>query len=293
MEQTYPLVSIALCTYNGEEYLREQLDTLVNQTYPNIEIIAVDDCSSDSTVEILDEYSKKVPNFQYYINDKNLGFTKNYEKAISLCNGEYIAIADQDDIWDLNKITLLKEHIGNNILIYAKSLMVNSNGESLGYTSMHNRIPYSGNDPRITTFISLIWGHNMLFRKDLIAKIFPLNSNIKYYDWFISITSLNYGTVLYFDEILVYRRVHENNATTNIHLSKAEYLSEIKIWLKSILEIKDLRYIEWFQKMDKLFSKNNFISRFMFLYKYKNILFKVSSKSHLSKLNEIRKLASL
>ena len=112
------LVSIALCTYNGEAYLKEQLDSLIDQTYPNCEIIIVDDCSKDGTVDILKQYANEYPQIKLYINSENLGYTKNFEKAINLCNGEYIALCDQDDIWDKNKISIMIHRIGDNILIY-------------------------------------------------------------------------------------------------------------------------------------------------------------------------------
>lgn len=73
------LVSIAMATYNGEKYLKEQLDSIYNQTYKNIEVIVCDDCSSDKTVEILDEYKEKY-GLKYYINEKNLGFKKTLKK---------------------------------------------------------------------------------------------------------------------------------------------------------------------------------------------------------------------
>jgi glycosyltransferase involved in cell wall biosynthesis len=111
------LISIALCTYNGEKYLIEQLDTLVNQTYPKLEIIVVDDCSSDKTITILNDYLSKFPFIKLYQNEQNLGYIKNFEKAISLCNGELIALADQDDVWDLNKLTIMAEAINENMLL--------------------------------------------------------------------------------------------------------------------------------------------------------------------------------
>src|SRR5476649_2579474 len=96
----YPLVSIALCTYNGARFLSQQLDTLVNQTYRPIEIIVVDDCSTDDTFAILTEYAGRYPNFKIYRNDVKLGFTANFEKAVKLCTGDLIALCDQDDLWD-------------------------------------------------------------------------------------------------------------------------------------------------------------------------------------------------
>lgn len=90
------MISIAMTTYNGEKYLREQLDSILNQTFSDFELIICDDCSKDATVKILEEYSLKDKRVRYFVNEKNLGFKKNFEKAISLCSGEYVAFSDQD-----------------------------------------------------------------------------------------------------------------------------------------------------------------------------------------------------
>src|SRR5277367_1671319 len=113
-----PLVSIALCTYNGAKYLAQQLDTLVDQTYLHIEIIVVDDCSTDETFVILKVYASKYPQFKLYQNKKNLGFTANFERAVTLCNGELIALCDQDDLWHAEKIELQVNAIADNVFIY-------------------------------------------------------------------------------------------------------------------------------------------------------------------------------
>src|ERR1700761_5678732 len=93
------LVSIALCTYNGEQFIDSQLDSILAQSYPNIEIIAVDDCSTDATWEVLQDYAQKDKRVRACRNEHNLGHTLNFQKAIALATGEYIALCDQDDIW--------------------------------------------------------------------------------------------------------------------------------------------------------------------------------------------------
>src|SRR5690606_33629827 len=114
-----PLISIALCTYNGEKFLAEQLDSIVNQTYKNIEIIAVDDCSTDRTLTILQKYASKDVRVKVYSNKTNKGYSKNFEYAISLCTGDYIAVSDQDDIWVSDKLELLinKIRINDDLLV--------------------------------------------------------------------------------------------------------------------------------------------------------------------------------
>ena len=88
-----PLVSIAIATYNGERFLRKQLDSIYAQSFNNIEVIACDDCSIDSTVSILEEYSVMY-GLRYYQNNRNLGYVKNFEKLMELCAGEFIALSE-------------------------------------------------------------------------------------------------------------------------------------------------------------------------------------------------------
>src|ERR1700748_3070750 len=94
-----PLVSVAMCTYNGEKYIRQQLDSILNQTWRNLEIVIVDDGSSDDTFAIISEYAEKDSRIKCFKNEVNLGFNKNFEHAVELTTGDYIAISDQDDIW--------------------------------------------------------------------------------------------------------------------------------------------------------------------------------------------------
>jgi Glycosyl transferase family 2 len=101
-------ISVALCTYNGEEFLREQLDSIGRQTRLPDEVVACDDGSKDDTVEILRAFGEEAP-FPVHVhrNQKNLGSTKNFEQAIRLCTGDVIALCDQDDVWLPEKLEKL------------------------------------------------------------------------------------------------------------------------------------------------------------------------------------------
>lgn len=99
-------ISVALCTYNGSKFLEQQINSILDQTKHVDEIVVCDDLSVDNTVMILNKYKEKYPSvFQIHLNKKNLRSNKNFEKAISLCTGDYIFLADQDDIWKQNKVT--------------------------------------------------------------------------------------------------------------------------------------------------------------------------------------------
>ncbi|WP_296023787.1 glycosyltransferase [uncultured Treponema sp.] len=125
-------VSIALASYNGEKYIREQLDSILSQTVKDFELIVCDDCSKDSTLQILREYERKDRRIKIFENEQNLGFKKNFEKAILLCSGEYIALSDQDDIWTKDHLEKLFSIIGKHSLACGNALMVDENGKSLG-----------------------------------------------------------------------------------------------------------------------------------------------------------------
>ena len=109
------MISIAMATYNGEKYLAEQLDSILAQTVQDFELIVCDDCSSDSTAEILSRYAEKDSRIKIFVNEKNLGFVKNFEKAVSLCSGEYIALSDQDDVWFAGHLEILLRNIKDKI----------------------------------------------------------------------------------------------------------------------------------------------------------------------------------
>jgi glycosyltransferase involved in cell wall biosynthesis len=110
-----PTTSVAMCTYNGERYLVEQLNSLLTQTCLPNELVICDDGSTDRTLEILENFQKNVLfKVLIYKNEKSLRTTKNFEKAIRLCTGSYIFLCDQDDVWLPTKIEVLVKYLNQN-----------------------------------------------------------------------------------------------------------------------------------------------------------------------------------
>lgn len=101
---SFPLVSVVMCTYNGEKFLREQLDSIVQQSYPIHELLIQDDQSTDRTTEIIKEYQARYPFIRLHINEKNLGFNANFHTALCSATGDFISISDQDDVWHPDKL---------------------------------------------------------------------------------------------------------------------------------------------------------------------------------------------
>ena len=97
-------IDVLLATYNGEKYLKEQIDSILNQTYQNIHLIISDDCSKDETQKILKEYKEKDDRITVYIQEQNLGYIKNFEFLLEKVESDYYMLSDQDDVWLPEKI---------------------------------------------------------------------------------------------------------------------------------------------------------------------------------------------
>ncbi len=266
-----PEVSVALCTYNGEQYLREQLDSILNQEYQNItEIVCVDDNSTDKTWVVLQEYAERHKEFKIFRNEANEGYIRNFQKALSLTTNKYIAISDQDDIWYPTKITKLIESIGDSLLVYSDNQYIDGNGENLD-----KRFSYFINLQKTTSCLNFalfnaISGHTMLIHRDLLSVALPFSMDIPY-DFWLGFHAAQFAEIQYVDEPLVGYRQHQNNALGAIgHSSEkgdSEYSrmkksqSRIEIFSKIIAPhlIKERKVLE---KLAKSYSNRTIGSRF-------------------------------
>ena len=299
-----PLVSIALCTYNGERFLREQLDSLVQQTYPNLEIIAVDDCSTDKTCQILFEYAARYPIIKIYQNESNLGFVKNFERAVGLCSGQLIAFSDQDDIWNFNKIELQVAAIGDHVFVYHDSEFVTADGAPLGKKMSDVVNLYRGDRPEVFLFFNCVSGHSILIKKAFLQHALPLAPGY-FHDWWISYVATNLGTIDFVDQCLIRYRQHENNDTNILRLekktedryagfSRLQKLQRQADWIKICKNFEHNKNQLFVDQLYQLFItrfKNKVTLRLAnFMLQNRKLLFFIQRKSDVSKLNFIRKM---
>lgn len=98
------LVSIIMPSYNTAKYISAAIESILNQTYENWELIIVDDCSTDNTDEILTEYAKKDSRIRYYKNEKNSGAAVARNRALRQAKGKWVAFLDSDDLWEKDKL---------------------------------------------------------------------------------------------------------------------------------------------------------------------------------------------
>jgi glycosyltransferase involved in cell wall biosynthesis len=210
-----PFVSIILCTYNGERFLQKQLDSLVGQTYPSFEVIAVDDCSTDGSHQLLVNQRKKDDRFQVFRNDRNLGLNWNFEFGIRKAKGEYLLICDQDDIWEPVKLEHLVSNIDGSLLYYHDSRMIGPNDEPLNKKISDKFCHGAKLHPLSFIALNCVTGHTCMFPKELISKpIFPFPKHIFYDNWLGFIAS-THGNIRYVDECLVRYRIHGQNNAVN------------------------------------------------------------------------------
>jgi glycosyltransferase involved in cell wall biosynthesis len=269
-----PLVSVAMATFNGEKYIAAQLESIVNQTYGNIEIVITDDASSDNTVKIIKDFQLSYPFIKLLISAVNAGVTKTFENSFRASAGEFIAISDQDDIWELNKIEILLNNIGEEDAIYSNSLLVDKNGQSLGKdfkSLMHLKSYYEGSPFLMGNCVP---GHTILMKADFVKMILPIPAEIMFDRWISFCAAANNG-IRYVDVPLVRYRQHDNNAigagkskNTKVRKSKKERfdikLAELKIM--NAAPIVNPATKRLLQQMLQLFTNRFSVKRSLFFY---------------------------
>jgi len=226
-----PTVSVVLGTYNGEAYLREQLDSVLAQTYPSLEIITIDDGSSDTTVAILKEYAARDTRIKVVVNEQNLGFIRNFEKGCSLAAGRWISLCDQDDYWLPDKIKKMVEAIGDYPMVYCDSILCDENLRPLG-NRISDLVHYqSFDDPRQLCVFSRMYGHATLITRDLFLRSRPFLKEVPHDGWLAYHATL-YGGVRYLPEVLVNYRQHATNVFGVVGRKKKKPAPEEKAALK-------------------------------------------------------------
>lgn len=215
-------VGIIIATYNGEKFLNEQLQSIINQTKRPERIVIVDDCSTDGTRDIIKEKMKLLPDlFTYIKNEQNLGAKKTFEIGINACKTDYIALCDQDDIWMPNKISALFDLLERNKnakLCYHDLALIDEQGNCLGRNffeaaPVNEPLPVTGKAvrERLVGLSNPVPGCTMFFSSELKNTILPIPSSQWIgHDWWISTIAFFFAKPIYFREPLAFYRFHAN-----------------------------------------------------------------------------------
>jgi glycosyltransferase involved in cell wall biosynthesis len=263
--------SVALCTYNGEKFLRRQLYSIAVQTEPVDEIIICDDGSKDNTLEIINEFIKTA-NIPVHLiaNAVNLGYTKNFEQAISLCSNDIIFLSDQDDIWMANKVERICdffEHNSDVELIFSNAeliniLDVNSYSQTLfdvlGWNRRTKRLFETGNKYEVFSTNGRVTGATVAVKSSFIPYCLPfpkLEVNA-IHDELLSISAVCRNKIGFIDECLIKYRLHEGQSVGIDKLIKNpprrfEISEGINLWHEDIIAYhskNDLEYVQFVHK---------------------------------------------
>ena len=299
-----PLVSVVLCTYNGEKYIAWQLDSILKQTYDNLEIVIVDDASSDNTKTVLNRYKENDGRIKLYFNEANLGYNKNFEKAIGLASADYIAISDQDDIWEPNKIEIIMANWPQGVL-FVYSLSGSFYDDDFEGRRPAPNVYYSDiSDTHKLVFNSPVHGHASMFKKELVKHCLPFPQDI-FYDWWMSMHAASISTIGCILQTLTWHRKHNQNSSRtltsianiterNQHLRKQSILFLETFFSRPVVKENEkeslLQYAALLKQTD---DKHFYWPMFWYVMKHRRKIFHYKKKTFvfLSHLKHARKMA--
>ncbi len=259
-------ISVALCTYNGSIYLKDQLHSIVNQTLIVDEIIICDDNSTDNTIGIIIEFQEKYPNkITLYRNDINLKVNKNFEKAITLCTGDYIFLCDQDDIWVNNKVETMISIFDKNPEyegIFSDGNLINEFGEIFTKKSLWENVLFFEKNINnqvdlfyyIANIRNMVTGATLCIKKEVKQFIFPFpKEDIIYHDEWIALLLAFRKKLSFSNEKLISYRIH---SMQQIGVIKESSLKRNLKRIQNILNYNDTsKFIDLYD-IRKLFYRN-------------------------------------
>ena len=241
-------ISVAMCTYNGTKYLKEQLESIFTQTLRPDEIVITDDCSSDDTAAVAEKLlSGSGISHKVIINEKNSGVRRSFGSCIRACSGDIIFTADQDDVWDKDKIRLFADEFEKDektVFVFSNGELVDAELKSLGsdvWTSLNLRragmcdhIPQE-KYRQLMMYYWAVPGTMMAFRRDFMEKAFPIPEKGGWlHDSWLAINAPAFGNVVSIDKPLTLYRQHGKN-TVGVKAASRSRRMEDKIQMQKVL----------------------------------------------------------
>lgn len=253
-------VDILLATYNGEKYITEQIESILNQTYKDFRLLISDDCSTDNTRQIISEYVKKDKRIIVYTQKENIGVVQNFEFLMKKVENDYFMFSDQDDIWKENKIEKSLNKIEEGFDLVYSDLEVVDENLNVTYNSywklkgIYNKIKKYNNFESLY-LNNFVTGCTIISRKDLIKDVLPLPNTSKYvlHDYWISLIISQNGKISYVEEPLIKYRQHKNNKVGS--KKKSDELKSIDEIRKLFIEVKKEHFKVFIENEDKFKSE--------------------------------------
>lgn len=234
------LISVCMATYNGQKYLKEQIDSIISQLNHGDELIIVDDGSKDNTTLIILSY--KDPRIKLFKNEKNGGHVFSFSKAISLAQNEIIVMADQDDVWIEGRLDKMVKQLNESkaMLLSSNSSFMDQDGNEIQYPFD----PLKAEDSRkhfkniFNVFIGKksYFGCAMAFRKGLLSVILPIPKYVESHDLWIVFAANLMRSNTHIEVNTFIRRVHSENASI-IQRSMSKKIYSRVVFVRALVEL--------------------------------------------------------
>jgi glycosyltransferase involved in cell wall biosynthesis len=211
-------LSVAMCTYNGSKYLKEQLDSIAAQTRLPDELVICDDYSQDNTIDVINDFASIAPfRIQIIKNETNIGYIKNFEKAINLCKSDIIALSDQDDIWLPEKLARIEQVFAADHdvkAVFSNAVVVDEHLKPLGYTEWDSirfnkkeqLLMKKGQSIDVLLRHNVVSGAMLAFRTSYKDIILPIPDGCMHDAWIATIIALYSGLAMIDEPLIQYRQ---------------------------------------------------------------------------------------
>lgn len=261
--------SVAMCTYNGEKHIKNQLDSILSQSLAIDEIVICDDGSNDKTIEIIMQFQLEYPNKIFlHKNPINLGSNKNFEKAISLCNGDYIFLSDQDDIWKQNKVEKIIQYFSKNEsaeAVFSNAELINDDNKKFKNNNLWNSIGFIENQlnkpidlyHHIKFKSNTVTGATLCIKQEIKPLILPIPDIQKFHhDEWIAIVIASRKKLEYLSDELISYRIHtEQQIGAKGYLNKNRLKNHL-IMANHILEHTTPKKYQDYARLTRIYYRN-------------------------------------
>ena len=214
------MISVCMATYNGEKFIKEQIDSILSQLSDDDELVVSDDGSKDRTIDIISSYNDKRIRILHH--SAPHGFVHNFENALGNAKGDYIFLSDQDDYWMPGKVKTAMGYLTSGIdLVIHNAELVDGKGQPLGtdyYSCMHSKTGFWANIWKTRTL-----GCCMCFNRKVLEKSMPMPKHIVAHDYWIGMIALKHFKVKFIDDKLLCYRRHGGNVSPSSEKSNESW----------------------------------------------------------------------
>src|SRR5688572_25305561 len=244
-----PLVTVICLCYNHERFLKEALDSVINQTYPNLEIIVADDFSTDNSRALLAKYAKQHPQIKYFPNEKNLGNCTTFNRAFAISKGEYIIDFATDDVLLPNRIEeqiAAFEKLGPEYgILFTDAELIDDQGKHIG--NFYQRNPDGSLKQPVPSgyvFPEILKRHfisppTLMMRRSLLEKIGGYDADLTYEDFDLYVRTSAVSKFYFLDKVLTKRRLHAHQLSKKLYEPASRHIfSTLKVCRKAMNLVK-------------------------------------------------------